>query len=46
LELPLEISQKEAEDIILSNEKIISLLGGVQPKKVIFVKGKMLNLVT
>ena len=46
LELPLEISQKEAEDIILNNEKIISLLGGVQPKKVIFVKGKMLNLVT
>jgi leucyl-tRNA synthetase len=45
LELPAEITQQEVEEIISINEKIISILGGKTPKKIIFVKGKMLNLV-
>jgi leucyl-tRNA synthetase len=45
LSISLEASQPEVEKIVLSNEVVQKWLEGKQPKKIIFVKGKMINIV-
>ncbi len=43
--LPLVIEQKDAEAQVLQNEVVQKWLEGKAPKKIIFVKGKMINVV-
>ena len=45
LTLPLDINQAEVEPLVLSNEVVQKWLEGKAPKKIIFVKGKMINVV-
>ncbi|MFN8252554.1 MAG: class I tRNA ligase family protein [Ferruginibacter sp.] len=45
LVLPVEIGQKEVEAQVLQNEVVQKWLEGKAPKKIIFVKGKMINVV-
>jgi leucyl-tRNA synthetase len=45
LNISLSLSQSEVEAIILANEDLKKYLDGKSPKKVIFVKGKIVNLV-
>lgn len=43
--LPLNIEAKEVEQIALNNEVVQKWLEGKEPKKIIYVKGKMINVV-
>jgi leucyl-tRNA synthetase len=45
LELPADLSKDEVEKIALANEQTIKYLAGIQPKKVIVVQGKIVNIV-
>jgi len=45
LSLDINISQPEVEPIVLANETVQKWLEGKAPKKIIFVKGKMINVV-
>ncbi|GAB2760820.1 leucine--tRNA ligase [Salinimicrobium soli] len=45
LELPLDMSKEEIEKAVLENEKTQQQLDGRQPKKVIVVPGKIVNIV-
>ncbi len=45
VEAEAEISQAEAEKLALGREKVSAYLKGVKPKKVIFVPGRLINLV-
>jgi leucyl-tRNA synthetase len=45
LNISLEVSQPEVEKMVLSNEVVQKWLEGKHPKKIIFVKGKMINIV-
>ncbi len=45
LTLPVSTSKQEVEKIALADSRTIERLAGVVPKKVIFVPGKMLNIV-
>lgn len=45
LTLPMDITQAEVEPIVLGNEVVQKWLEGKTPKKIIFVKGKMINVV-
>ena len=45
LTLPLDINQTEVDPIVLANEVVQKWLEGKAPKKIIFVKGKMINVV-
>jgi len=45
LSMPLDIDQAEVEKRILANETVQKWLEGKTPKKVIYVKGKMVNVV-
>ena len=45
LELPLDLSAKEIEDIVMAHEKTQDQLQGRTPKKVIIVPGKIINIV-
>ncbi|RXK59994.1 leucine--tRNA ligase [Lacibacter luteus] len=45
LTLDLAITQAEVEQIVLSNEIVLKWLDGKQPKKIIYVKNKMINVV-
>jgi leucyl-tRNA synthetase len=45
LMLPSEMEQLEAEEILFSNEVVKKWLDGKPVKKVVFVKGKMINIV-
>lgn len=45
ISLDINITQQEVEPIILSNEVVQKWLDGKSPKKIIFVKGKMINVV-
>ncbi|ANW94929.1 leucine--tRNA ligase [Wenyingzhuangia fucanilytica] len=45
LELPLDLSAKEIEDIVMAHEKTEAQLQGRTPKKVIIVPGKIINIV-
>lgn len=45
LEFALDASQADIEQIVLNNEIVQKWLEGKTPKKIIFVKGKMINIV-
>ena len=45
LNISLDASQKEVEEIVLQNEVVKKWLNGTAPKKIIFIKNKMINLV-
>ncbi|WP_347173273.1 leucine--tRNA ligase [Polaribacter uvawellassae] len=45
LELPLDLSKEEIEKIVMAHEKTIAQLAGREPKKVIIVPGKIINIV-
>jgi leucyl-tRNA synthetase len=45
LTLDLNITQQEVEQIVLNNEVVQKWLEGKQPKKIIYVKNKMINVV-
>ena len=45
LELSLDLSIDEIEEIVMSHEKTIAQLNGRTPKKVIIVPGKIVNIV-
>ncbi|OLY94033.1 leucyl-tRNA synthetase [Cnuella takakiae] len=45
MNIALDAAQPEVEALVLQNEVVQKWLEGKQPKKVIFVKGKMVNLV-
>ena len=44
-DLPLSFSQQEIEDAVLADESTKKYLDGKQPKKIIVVKGKIINVV-
>jgi leucyl-tRNA synthetase len=41
----VDISEKEAKELVLSSDKIKSWLNNQELKKIIFVKGKLINIV-
>ena len=43
--VPADISEKEATNIVMSDITILKWLDGKEPKKVIFVKGRLVNIV-
>lgn len=45
LELPIGISQAAVEEILLADSVVLKWLDGSQPKKIIFVPNKMINVV-
>lgn len=45
LSLALDLDQKQVEEIVLQNEVVIKWLEGKAPKKIIYVKNKMINVV-
>jgi leucyl-tRNA synthetase len=45
LELPLTITPAEVEAIIIADPVVVKWLEGKPPKKVIYVAGKMVNVV-
>jgi len=45
IELSLDLSEDEIEEIILNHDDVIAKLDGVSPKRVIVVPGKIINLV-
>lgn len=45
IDMGLDLSQPEVEAIVLGNEVVQKWLEGKTPKKIIFVKGKMVNVV-
>jgi leucyl-tRNA synthetase len=45
INLPLDLSNKQIEDAVLSFEKTKSILNDSEPKKVIVVPGKIINIV-
>ncbi|UKT64331.1 leucine--tRNA ligase [Pedobacter mucosus] len=45
LNLSLTLAQAEVESILLADEQFIKYLDGKSPKKIIFVKGKIVNVV-
>lgn len=45
LELPLDLSKDEIEATVMAHEKTIAQLQGREPKKIIIVPGKIINIV-
>lgn len=45
MELSLSLSQQEVEQLVLADEAVQKWLEGKAPKKIIFVKGKIVNMV-
>jgi len=45
IEVSVDISEDEAKKLALSSDKIKKWLGDKKPKKIIFVKGKLINIV-
>ena len=45
ISLALDLDQKKVEELVLQNEIVQKWLEGNAPKKIIFVKGKMVNVV-
>ena len=45
LNISLDAGQQEVEELVLSNETVRKWLEGRPPKKEIYVKNKMINLV-
>src|SRR6185369_1199628 len=45
LSISLDANQQQVEDLVLADESVKKWLNGKSPKKVIYVKNKMINLV-
>ena len=45
IEFPLDMEQSVIESAVLANETVMKWTEGKTPKKFIFVKGKMINVV-
>lgn len=45
IEMSLSATQEEVEAMVLADETVLKWLEGKQPKKIIFVKGKIVNMV-
>ncbi len=45
INLPTEVTEAEAKEAVLATESITKWLDGKEPKKFIFVKGRMINVV-
>jgi leucyl-tRNA synthetase len=45
IKTPIDITQENAEKLAMKQERIKQLLNGQQPKKVIFVKNRLINIV-
>ena len=45
IEVAADIFEEEAKKIALASEKIKTILSGQEPKKVIFVRGRLINIV-
>lgn len=45
MSLPVDIQQQEVEKLVVENDVVQKWLEGKAPKKIIFVKGKMINVV-
>ena len=45
LTFPIDVTQADVEPVVLANEVVQKWLEGKQPKKIIFVKNKMINVV-
>ena len=45
LTIPLDLGALDVEQLVLANSDVQKYLEGKSPKKVIFVKGKIVNLV-
>jgi leucyl-tRNA synthetase len=45
IDISLQAEAAEVEQIIRGNDIVVKWLEGKEPKKVIFVKGKMINIV-
>ena len=45
LEIPLDLDSKEVETMVLADENVQKYLAGQKPKKVIVVKGRIVNMV-
>jgi leucyl-tRNA synthetase len=45
LSLSLDLDQKQVEELVLQNEVVQKWLEGKAPKKIIYVKNKMINVV-
>jgi leucyl-tRNA synthetase len=44
-EIPAGISESETQELALSREKVKSALQGVLPKRVIYIPGRLINIV-
>jgi len=45
LDFPAEMGKEEVEKLVMNNEQVVKILDGKQPKKVIVVPGKIVNIV-
>lgn len=45
LELPMDLSAAEIEEIVMAHDKTVAQMGGRSPKKIIVVPGKIVNIV-
>jgi leucyl-tRNA synthetase len=45
MEMSLTLTQPEVEQLVLADEGVQKWLEGKTPKKIIFVKGKIVNMV-
>jgi len=45
LELSLDLNNKQIEEILLNHNDVIAKLDGANPKRIIIVPGKIINLV-
>ena len=45
IKAPIDITQENAEKLVMKQEKIKQILNGQIPKKVIFVKNRLINIV-
>jgi len=45
INLPLDLTVKEIENIVMADERTIKQLDGKTPNKIIIVPGKIINLV-
>ncbi len=43
--VPTEISEAEVKKLVLENEKVLRWLNGQEPKKIIYIKGKLVSIV-
>ncbi|MEI6594750.1 MAG: hypothetical protein WCO28_04240, partial [Bacteroidota bacterium] len=45
IEMGMDMPQSEVEQLVMNDEIVLKWLEGKQPKKIIFVKGKIVNVV-